>query len=1288
MVQVYFNLNDEVHEWQADASTVTIPATVTYTVTPTSATAPFSLDETFEQLTPVGQAEPVAQPQPVVKKLAYHPHSLLIGGHLFTRANVQQAVDLLTASTANSVRRILVKAGNPLAIVDVAAIAAHERLYSDAFDTGKDKTKAAFLHHLRNALTGVDHPLPEDEYGYVTPVVAPQTWSSYDTAEMRACVAAVSAAFGRGRIIGRGAAQMSGPELNAWLTAWHGGDLDGAHRIEAATGVTTSPHHPGRNVLTRFIVWQPAVPGEVPAGEPITGSWPSPQVTWSHQDVDNYLIQARMAHPTHLTGMNRRHWVYAHLRGEKATVDRLSALAARRAAAGHPPRSADPIASVAPHRVDLDTFLAEPNVTAVLWGTEALDDYLERHGLETPNIWHYKVAAADEHLARQKAEYELADYRLNLRYAPQQPALGGFHRKAVLVDQFDRQWLFKPAPTPAARFRPEVEHEAHQLANAWGFRTAHSELVDFDGHYGQIQLLLPVERDLLGCTGAQFADLTEEQITAVACEHALDWALDNDDTHGGNMVILTDGTVIGIDKGRAWRYVGGWDGLSGTTAADTNCKVIYTGLYAAIAAGHLDRALVDRMYRAVIVTAHRMQALPDDALRAHLTRATANRPHYQPSSYQTPVAGAPTTAEELITQVTARKNNLVADMSTLWQRVYTAAGWTPPELHFPLGFNAQGHELYAGLFDPALHQAVTRTKSYGTAAFVAGTGIEDAHVLLWRERRPDGNYTTRGHFKVRADTLTAMSKHYADEWSTAYTGGKTTLDQYSLHARIVELIGFVNEAATGWNRGHWCGIVNDKLTHLRAALADLKEGAALVRAEQGPDPEGRRDATVAMYDLYQVHVETLQARVNSATTAREWEFPAYTWVPNPVPPAPPKPYTMNKVSLTRAAATLTDNVTLAADGELQLIDANLDANNLVGYMYLTTFDTGEQIEYQDVATCASVTAQGTVQFTIPGPDLVAGLTRIVDHLAGRGCILTPATPTDLELFYWRHLANVMCERADSKPDGTPAPAPAPGHAPNPAYGTFWALVDEKADDEQGMWRTAFADLTTGGVAAFLAAGGHQPRFGHQDLRRPGQPCGKPFWYRPDVTRTQWAGKKLLSMHYRNGPRYVLATGIAAATETRIRAFALWKCGQSSTDDLKRGSGAFVFTRANRPLGAEYNLYISPQVFTRTSTYSFEADKYGRSADRINCAYFDFDVHTQWQDEPNETMIKNAVTLLDDIEILVFKTHDRRADAIRRLARHGITAIRGIPLTTRFVGPNEHAIIAAANTVRATYTQPW
>ena len=235
------------------------------------------------------------------------------------------------------------------------------------------------------------------------------------------------------------------------------------------------------------------------------------------------------------------------------------------------------------------------------------------------------------------------------------------------------QWQFKPA---AKEFRADAEHAAALLGRLWGFQTPESSITSDAGQYGQVQRLVDAIGDLeygqevgwYDVAPIPWSSLSAEQVSDIACEHVLDWALDNDDSRASNYLRTADGRIVGIDKGRAFVSFGHWEGLAADKRADERSAQVSTSLYAAIRSHAIERSTADIAYRAVMARATRMSATPDSKVAYIVGSGTSSRPSF----------GLPGNQADLIAAVLARKATLAADFSALWARVYAEAGWTLP----------------------------------------------------------------------------------------------------------------------------------------------------------------------------------------------------------------------------------------------------------------------------------------------------------------------------------------------------------------------------------------------------------------------------------------------------------------------------------------------------------------------------------------------------------------------------------------------------------------------------------
>jgi hypothetical protein len=153
---------------------------------------------------------------------------------------------------------------------------------------------------------------------------------------------------------------------------------------------------------------------------------------------------------------------------------------------------------------------------------------------------------------------------------------------------------------------------------------------------------------------------------------------------------------------------------------------------------------------------------------------------------------------------------------------------------------------------------------------------------------------------------------------------------------------------------------------------------------------------------------------------------------------------------------------------------------------------------------------------------------------------------------------------------------------------------------------------------------------------------------------------------------------------------MWKDGMSSSSDQGHGSSQFVFIRQNlevKSSTSEYDLmsiFYNPKILKRTHNYSYSGDQFGEMSMKSSSAYFDFDEMTKHQGGSNEIMVKHAVSLLDDIEIVTFTDASLRQKMIDSLKAMGLDEIRGVPVEMRFVMRNKKDILAAQKAAKEAW----
>lgn len=1180
-----------------------------------------------------------------------------------------------------------------------------------------------------------------------------QTHDYLSSPELSAKIKNISSDYGSGKVVGTHVSSLTKNQKSQWLHAWETGNMQKVFSLDSSGG-KVSPAHPGapENEATHTIKWSPYDPSQVPAGTEIPGNWSDPgKVTLPMAEVHNYLIKAGLQHAEYLTPQEKRSWVSAHRASTQNSVDALTKLAQDRFGSGIAPHSEVPTWTDNLKPANSYDVLLENKTSASSWPYQAMEDFAKDHWdklepLATKAGYTQQYLSESTYARRQVIQDYLDKLKADEIAEKSKPVWGltvgaktpastnpllSLTRTIPLTGD-KSEWFYKPVAKP---FRAEVEHAANELGRLWGYKTPQSQLLDYEGKFGQAQRKLAAVGDMTYGQSLGYYDrpkmdwssLTQREVSDISREHVLDWALANDDGRASNFLRMPDGSIVGIDKGRAWRNFtgslvddwtkGDWNGLSGDHQADSNCALMVTGLYNAIRDHSISKDVADKAYIDTVQRAQKMERLPDQRMHDVMAEGIKNRPGLHSDAER----------EAFIQHALNRKNSLSADFKDLWGRVYKDAGWTLPEVpDSKLSAGADGIPLHSGFSDPDFMDHVTASKSYGTPAFFGGTELEDGHFLVWHEYAGKGNDSpvVRGESAARGAAFKKLT-----DWAAAHqTGGPTNTtpevkspdvgkvpDEKEFYDKIIAGAKTVSHHVTDkqFNQGKMDALAAAKksLTGRLAAADSVKD------AEPGsPELNSWKDMNLgdpklvsSMASYYLDHIAKIEEAKDTGHKFKAGELPRWEVpenliskpeeaVPDEEKPLPP-PVKVELTNISRALSVKGSEDTFDENGELHTGSAG-SISHYPGQGWRITLPTGEEIEFHNGGKHGVARAhQGRIRFKANAEEGTASLERVRSQLQDMGLDMREADDHDLQLFYWRHLAGILGGRDDASSGkhgqvwqelSDQAKAHGIGHAAT-GIGTGDSAVDKIAgasldpETELGMWHAAWGKLTSPEqVQDWADKGGWLPHQDHFDLRNPEAVQGKPYWMRFDVDPEKIPDMTMPAMassHPDVVAQRMVNGGGRFSTEARMRALGSGVTGMSSSEDMQKGSSGTIFTRLNQENHSGTHVLLSPHLLARTSTYSFNSDHYGDTADRSSASPFRMSTALGFSNSSNETMIKDAASLLDGVE-LVEAPSGKRAALISQLHGLGITHIRGLPVEERIVPSiNSENVEAARHAMR-------
>jgi len=558
-----------------------------------------------------------------------------------------------------------------------------------------------------------------------------------------------------------------------WILAFRTGDFAKIKQMEKQNG----NENPALDGLPDKVYWEARIPTEIPAGMPI-GQWSSVPVFNSMPDdkatpeIDNYLLAAKCAHPEYLSYSERKAWVINHLQGNARLIRVLSQRAEQRIRKGDDPHTPEPVYTPGvtpqslwePHvksilQADLSsvTWSLQESIYEEFYKDEMAGKTLSQvmkaypHHAEfwrsllsqAANVPLAQVASTSsfpekkssfyfksmfdnakkaENLAKAEASkipvLHIPASKLNL------PLEKGTHPCFVVEDQNGDPWFFKQMPE---KFRVDVEVMANELAHAVGYDLI-PEVMPVTGDKGQpphqmggkIGFAQRYQPNLGTIKGKKVSSLTLTQQTDIALDHVLDWFIDNDDGHKDNFLITEDGHLVPIDKGRAMKHWGVWDGLAGNTSANHNASLASTELFEAIKNHEISEKDAQAIYKAVMQQAAKIQGTPWAPLEDIIRQGQARRTQWYPSH-------TPQNVDDLVEKVKFRHDHMTDDMEAVWSKVLAQAGYEKPPTPKP-----PVHDMYESV-DTQFAVNLDETRTLGQSLMVASPTWEEGHLLFWTD---------------------------------------------------------------------------------------------------------------------------------------------------------------------------------------------------------------------------------------------------------------------------------------------------------------------------------------------------------------------------------------------------------------------------------------------------------------------------------------------------------------------------------------------------------------------------
>jgi hypothetical protein len=266
----------------------------------------------------------------------------------------------------------------------------------------------------------------------------------------------------------------------------------------------------------------------------------------------------------------------------------------------------------------------------------------------------------------------------------------GTHGAKLMADPAGTNWLVKPPPM-GAEFMVPLDHATAALQSKVDLEGPETHVIPWHDQHASAVKMIPGAHQAFG-QPPRLGDLSPEDLNTLQKHQALDWLISNHDGHVGNFLRTPQGSLVGIDKGQAFKYAGR-DRLDPTFHPNFYAREpIYNQLWRDFAQGHPGEMQDPRAKHSPLGQfIGRLQDIPDGALKDMF------RPYAQQAAHAGLLASArdngsgevdprrglgeptipPNDPDAFLEALAKRKNSLAADLGGLYDRAFTARQKAP-----------------------------------------------------------------------------------------------------------------------------------------------------------------------------------------------------------------------------------------------------------------------------------------------------------------------------------------------------------------------------------------------------------------------------------------------------------------------------------------------------------------------------------------------------------------------------------------------------------------------------------
>ena len=818
----------------------------------------------------------------------------------------------------------------------------------------------------------------------------------------------------------------------------------------------------------------------------------------------------------------------------------------------------------------------------------------------------------------------------------------GAHAKYFFTDDAGNRWLFKPAEEFRA-YGDEVAYRVGRLIDPDAVEVRFVKLKvpgETRLRTGSIQKWRTDLKSDFDFRNIPVNKLTASEMEQLQREHVVDWLISNHDGHMKQFLRTQDNRVIGIDKGQLFKFLGD-DELA--LAYHPNkpfgeSEPFYNTLMRAWRDGKIKMNL-QSTYRHIF----EIEKLTDDAyrelLRPYAERRFKNQKLKLKQFYETAIS---------------RKNNLRNDFEEFYTGLLREkTGDSKAIFRFDIGASkTQNKELASGRLPKDAAKWIDDINEagwQGRTLPVDVDDIEDQNVLFFTENFK-GQQRTIARMKIRPGAekkLMSVLQEQA-QWSKSTVRIGMALEEDIFYDDILAAVKTINYHI---NKGDY------KFNGQTIAKAITSYKAKLKKLAKHSDKD-----ISSMAKSYTKMLNEIAESQKQGGKIKLRDFKQYICRYDDAFSKTPlksdlRVETHNELRLDKKTVR---QGKISVDQENVNISKLYSGSNNQGLEYEIDFGDGVSGVYRPWDGSNYYAHQGTLELRIADRCKVHTIENLLADLERLGINASLATAEDAEIMYLSKMAYIL------KEDNTPK-----WKGLLKKINTKQTSQSERVKALREYWATQL------GVDDVTKIPGYDPegRFSimHSTWKQRKQ-AGYRLQERFDITdqmldremKNHYLFHNITNTQGRNMSNFIddvlSNNGAMVSTVEKMRA-GVPVGGMSPESDMMTGGANYFFTRIRQVKpgqSAREGLYFKKNLLRRMDAITYSSDKYGRVSGNTvrnnRLSKIDDWKAIAKRRGSDETIFKNNVTLLDNIEMIMTSSESERKSVIQAFKKHGISKL--------------------------------